>query len=195
MLIIAITGKIGSGKSLIGKYLEKKGAYYINMDYISKKVRQDVQILKKIRKYIGSSVFTNNVLDTKKLKNLIFNDIKQRLKLNAIMWPLLKKELINEIKAHKNFNIIVVEAAVLLQAGWNKYVDKIIYIHSDWEKRVRRVINRDNLSITEIKNISQQQDNYETFQNLINYRVINNKTKEYLYKQIINIFNKEKWSF
>ncbi|WP_338981707.1 dephospho-CoA kinase [Spiroplasma endosymbiont of Eupeodes luniger] len=194
MLIIAITGKIGSGKSIVSKYLQKKGAYCIDMDILSQEIRTLPKVIKTIKKRFGSVAFTDNELDTKKLRAIIFNDPKERLKLNNIMWPLLKKSLQQQIKNHNDKTLIIVEAAVILQAKWNKLVNKIIFVNSDWETRVKRIIERDNLTVEEIMKISQQQDDYETYKDVIDYQIINNDSTKELYRQINEIFEKEQWN-
>ncbi|WP_342224373.1 dephospho-CoA kinase [Spiroplasma endosymbiont of Asaphidion curtum] len=194
MLIIAITGKIGSGKSIVSKYLQKKGAYCIDMDILSQEIRILPKVIKAIKKRFGSAAFTGNELDTKKLRTIIFNDAKERLKLNNIMWPLLKKSLQQQIKNHSDKTLIIVEAAVILQAKWSKLVNKIIFVNSDWETRVKRIIDRDNLTVEEIINISQQQDDYETYKDIIDYQIINNDSKKELHRQVDEIFEKEQWN-
>lgn len=186
---IAITGKIGSGKSLLSQYLEKLGAHYINLDKIARIVQQDSIIINKIVKQFGV-----DYLDKTKLRNLIFNNPNSRNKLNKIMWPKIKKNMLSEIKKSKQ-NIIIIEGAVILQANWMKFFDEIIYINNSDANRFNYLVKRDNIKYEEFIAISNQQDSYEKYKNFITHIINNDNNINNLYKQIDMIIKKEKWKF
>lgn len=186
---IAITGKIGSGKSLLSQYLEKLGAHYINLDKLGQIIQKDSVIVNKIIKNFGA-----NYLDKTKLRNLIFNDPHSRKKLNKIMWPKIKKNMLSEFKKSKH-NIIIVEGAVILQANWAKFFDKIIYIINSDSDRFNYLMKRDNIKYEQFINISNQQDSYDEYKNIITHTINNNDNIKSFYKQMDMIIKKEKWKF
>lgn len=192
---IAITGKIGSGKSLVSKYLQQLGANYINLDTITKILHQKQEIVNKIVTTFGEQYLNNNKLINKpKLRQLIFHNSEAWKKLNQIMWPEIKN-IMKQKLANNSKKIIVVEGAVILQAQWAKYFDKIIYIKSNDKIRYERLINRDHITTDDFIAISKQQDSNIKYQKIIDDVIINNTTKVDVYEAINKIISKEKWKF
>lgn len=195
MLVIAITGIIGSGKTTASDYFQKKGAYYISLDQLSIKVRENPKIIKKLQQLFGFDIFNQNQLDTVKIKKVIFNNPEKRAQLNAIMWPKIKKALKQELKNQQEQPIIIVEGAAILEANWKRLINKFIYVTCDYKKCLQRVSARDNLEINTILNIINQQNSYEKYKDIIDYQLFNNGTKEELYSQIDTLIDKAKLPF
>lgn len=159
-LTIGITGSIGTGKSTVSAYLVSKGYKVIDADQISRDIY-----------YIGSEAYnelvsnfgkdildTNNNIDRKTLKKIVFSDIKKLDVLNKIVHPIIE----NEIEEKKQYylessKLLFIDAALLIEAGLNKKVDKIMLVTCNEDVQIERIVARDNVSIDTAKNIISSQ--------------------------------------
>ncbi|MCK4522852.1 dephospho-CoA kinase, partial [Candidatus Aerophobetes bacterium] len=124
--VIGLTGNIGCGKTTVAHMFEDLGVEVIEADRIGHQLLEKEKIKKRV-----VSIFTESVLNgkgnisRKKLRNLVFKDKKKLELLNSILHPLMVKEIKKKIRMSRS-NLIVVDAAVLLEAGWDSLVDKIL---------------------------------------------------------------------
>lgn len=128
--IIGLVGGIASGKSVMSKYFEEFGATVINCDRLAHKLYEPGtechQIL--IDHFGRDIVNKDKSINRKALGAIVFADKAKLEELNGIVWPRLLlsvKELINEAGKAKPNAIVIIEAAVLLQANWQKEVHEI----------------------------------------------------------------------
>ena len=142
--IIGLTGGIGSGKTMIAKYIKSLGIPVYIADDEAKKIMKSNEVLKEIRKEFGNIIFDEEKLDNVKLAQLVFNNPAKLEKLNAIVHPLVKKHFDKWLLKHKDFPLIVKEAAILFESGSYQYCDFIITVTAPLETRIQRVLKRDN---------------------------------------------------
>ncbi len=152
-LIIGITGGIGSGKSTVTEYYKSLGYFVLKADDIAKQVMvEDNEIIKNIKKEFGENSYIDGKLNTKYLAEKAFSHTAKVAKLNKIVHPKTIAKIKEEAKKlFKKKNIVIVEAAILFEAHWEDIFDYIILITSDENKRITRVLERDHVSIQEIK--------------------------------------------
>lgn len=161
-MIIGITGPIGSGKSLIASELALLGAYLIDMDVVARElVEPGMPALGEIRDEFGPDyILGQGALNRRALGRLVFSRPEALRRLNGIMFPKLMeaaKERLNEVSGQHD--LVVVDAAVLYQAGLDKLVDKVIAVTAEEEVRTARIMKRDKLSYEEaLERISGQGD-------------------------------------
>ncbi|OGC77487.1 MAG: dephospho-CoA kinase [candidate division Zixibacteria bacterium RBG_16_40_9] len=145
MLIVGITGGIASGKTEVAKVFQKKGAIIISGDEIGKKVvERNPMVLKKIVKAFGKGILNSNgKLNRKKLGEVAFASERNKDKLNRIVHPYLLRELKHEItkfpKTRNKKQILVVDAALIVEWKLYKNLDKLILVTSPKEKRLARL--------------------------------------------------------
>ena len=145
MLIVGITGGIASGKTEVAKVFQKKGAIIISGDEIGKKVvERNPMVLKKIVKAVGKGILNSNgKLNRKKLGEVAFASERNKDKLNRIVHPYLLRELKHEItkfpKTRNKKQILVVDAALIVEWKLYKNLDKLILVTSPKEKRLARL--------------------------------------------------------
>ena len=151
-MIYGITGIFGSGKSTVAKLF--KSYRIINADKIGHNLLDKKQIKDKIIKKFSISILTKNKIDRKKLKNIVFYNHKELIKLNKIIHPYLIKEIKDQIKKQKK---AVVDAALLIELKLHKYVDKVIVVKINKEKAIKRVLNKKKYNKKEINNIFKSQ--------------------------------------
>ena len=139
---VAVTGGIGSGKSVFSDALKEKGFPVILADDIAKEILQNDPLVKKlIIKEFGKEAFPNNNLDRKYLAEKVFPDPGKVIIMNSIVHPptiqklnsLMKSELLKQ-------NIVFVEAALIYESELEDLFDFIILITADEETRMKRKI-------------------------------------------------------
>ncbi len=149
MLKLGLTGGIGSGKSTVAKIFESLGIPVFYADDEAKKFLIDIRIKNKLRAIFGSNIFdSNNNVNKAALAQIVFSDSSQLQLLNTLIHPLLLREFANwaKIKEKQNYPYVVIEAAILFEAHFNKDVDKTLSIIADTEDRIKRVIKRDSVN-------------------------------------------------
>jgi len=155
MRIIGLTGNIASGKSKISEYLKTKGFKIIDADLIGKTILEDEFIKNRLVRVFGTEIMNKDgSIDRKKLGTIAFSSKENLEKLNRITLPLLSKKIkkrINEYKRKKT-KLIVLDAAILIEAKWNKIVDEVWVVYTNPEVQLDRLIKRENYSIEEAKN-------------------------------------------
>lgn len=127
--IIGLVGSIASGKSVMSKRLEKFGAKIIDCDKLAHELYEpDEECYEEIITCFGKDILIDGRIDRKKLGAIVFGDTKKLEKLNEIVWPsLLKliKRRIQKIYEKEMCPVVVLEAAVLLKAGWENECHEI----------------------------------------------------------------------
>jgi dephospho-CoA kinase len=143
---VAVVGGIGAGKSTVAKRLAELGASVIDGDAIGHQALTVPKIHNAIVAEFGSNIINSQGnIDRKKLSSIVFADPEALKRLQAIMYPYMKASFqrqIDEAEKSGETPLIVVDAAVLLESGWNDLVDEIIYVHADPERRAQRVAAR-----------------------------------------------------
>ncbi|KAK3909819.1 Bifunctional coenzyme A synthase [Frankliniella fusca] len=148
--IIGLTGGIASGKSSVARRLEEMGAGLVDCDSLAHTLyRRGEPLQDKLVEYFGSTILdAEGEVDRKVLGSLVFGAKEKLTALNNMVWPALWERTKLEIsKLHSSGkNIIVVEAAVLRQAGWQQHCHEIWVSIIPPEEAVRRLKDRNNLS-------------------------------------------------
>ena len=143
MILVGLTGGIGSGKSTVINYFKELGITCYQADDEAKKLmNSDKGLIKKIKNSFGDSIYINSKLDRKKLSTIVFTD-KQKLELlNSIVHPYVNRHFENYRKGLEDIYIIK-EVAIIFEIGTQNKFDKIILVRAPKEDRVKRIINRD----------------------------------------------------
>ena len=153
--VIGLTGGIASGKSSIAKRLEKLGAEIVNADIVGHSVYEPgTKAYYEIIASFGDNILNSNgSINRKCLGSIVFSDNEKLQLLNAIVWPRIMeriKELVSEL-ATKGAQICVVEAALLLEAGWDEVVNEIWVSVIPEGEAIKRMKDRNGLSEEEAK--------------------------------------------
>lgn len=147
-ILVGITGGIGSGKSLVSIFFEKKGFTVLKSDLIAKDLMtNDLKIKQRIIKSFGDNSYRNGKLDTKFLSENVFCSQEKVSIINSIVHPavLKKNKQIAKNEFEKN-NIVFVESALIYEAHIENEFDYIILIYSEEEIRISRAIKRDRIT-------------------------------------------------
>ncbi len=151
MIIVGITGGIGSGKTTVAKMFEALGVpvYYAD-DEAKKLTNTSVAIRESLVLLLGEETYINGILNRKFLANKIFNDKILLEKVNAIIHPRVAEHFQGWI-ATQDYQYILKEAAILYESGGYKQCDKVILVTAPKESRILRVMERDNVSKEEVE--------------------------------------------
>jgi len=166
MLKIGLTGGIGTGKSSVTEAFQSLGAAVINADllghdaYLPGTIGFEEVVTEFGQEIVGS----DGQIDRKKLGPIVFSDSAKMDRLNEIMHPLIR-DLIDErlvsLESTQN-KVAVVEAAILIEAGWKSLFDEIWVVISDREEVINRLRVRNGLSREDaLKRIDSQMSNNE----------------------------------
>ncbi len=169
MRIIGLTGNIASGKSVIAYFLKNLGAEVIDMDKVGKQIQENNyrSVIKKIEKKFGDDIIKNEKINRKRLGVVVFSDKKALTTLNSIMIPLMTEKLLQIIDENrkKDVKVLVVDAAILFEANWDKLADETWVVYVPREIQIKRLIKRERMSKEEaIMRIDSQEDICEKMQ-------------------------------
>src|SRR5690606_7651236 len=113
-------------------------------------------ILSRIRKDFGDGVFTGDTLDRAKLAGIVFSDAAALQRLNEIVHPAVAQDFARWL-SEQQAPFVVREAAILFESGSYKDCDKIITVTAPESVRIARVVNRDNVSESEVRSRMERQ--------------------------------------
>ncbi len=155
MLVIGLTGGIGTGKSQVASILGELGAVIINADLVGHEAYQPhTETWRKIVEAFGEEVLApGGAVDRKKLGAIVFSDPEALRRLNAIVHPRMYemlRERIEECRAQGR-GVVVVEAAILLEANWTPLVNEVWVVTAPEEQVVQRTQSRSNLDAEAIR--------------------------------------------
>lgn len=157
---IAVTGGIGSGKSVALAYIRTLGYPTYSCDEIYKEVILSNVYTQQI-KALFPSVVDKDGINRKKLSAIVFQDEAKRQALNAIAHPMIMEKLLKEMEGEKG-RLVFAEVPLLFEGNYEKFFDEIIVIKRDAEKRISGVRLRDGISENEILARINAQLDYES---------------------------------
>ena len=148
--LIAITGGIGSGKSVVSRVLRAMGYPVYDCDSQAKAIMDaDAEIHRRLCSEIDAAVVTDGVIDRKRLAEIVFNDKAKLAVLNAIVHSAVKAHLAGWADAQPG--VAFVETAILFESGLNASVDAEWRVESPLELRIERTMKRNNLTRQQVE--------------------------------------------
>jgi len=190
-MVIGITGGIGSGKSLVARAmcdLDKSIVYYHADEQAKILMNTSFVVKNQLISVFGENSYLENQLNRKYISSLVFNQPKLLQRLHEIVHPVLKNHFIQFIKSQKKNTLILFENAILFEAGSDSICDVIITVNAPLNRRINRVIKRDNTTEQDVKNrINNQWPDIK--RNLLSNYIINNIEKSETLLKIKKIYN------
>lgn len=149
---IGITGNIGSGKTTVCSIFETLGIPIYYADTEAKKLMTDDALVREqIKLLFGVQAYTKEGdLDRKYIGDIVFNNPQMLTRLNYIVHPAVKRHSAAWAKAQKKVPYTLKEAALLIESGNHKAVDKIIVVTAPLALRINRVMARDEATKEEV---------------------------------------------
>lgn len=149
-MVAGLTGGIACGKSLVSAELKRLGAHIVDADLISRELMEKgTDVYDGVVREFGQSILRpDGSIDRKALGAIVFSDREKLLRLNALTHPAIIKaasEEVERIRKDSPDTVIVVDAALLIEAGMHRAVDRVIVVYADEEKQMERMKKRDGL--------------------------------------------------
>lgn len=150
MLKVGLTGSIAVGKSHVLRMFAELGCHVIDADRIARDVvAPETEGLQSVVAAFGDVLNVDGTLDRAKLGQIVFADETKRHQLNSILHPLIiaaQDEQIREIESRDPDGIVIIDAALMIESGGYKRLDKLIVVHCEPEIEIERLMKRDGLS-------------------------------------------------
>lgn len=193
-MIIGITGSIATGKSTVIKYLISKDYIVIDSDEIVHYLLTLDEVLQEISTAFKENLVHNEVLDRKKLGEIIFNNKEKRIKLNKIMHPRVIS-IIQALTASykgKGDNLIFVDIPLLYEEKLEYLVDKIIVVYISLGLQIKRLMERDKIDKVYARKKISAGMNIEEKKQKADYLINNSFSYTNTYKEIEEILRRIK---
>ena len=195
MLLVGLTGGIATGKSLVSEILRGLGTYIIDADKIAREVVEPQKpAWLEIVEFFGKDIINKDrTINRKRLGEIVFNDPLKKRKLEEIVHPRVIEEenrMLKEYLKIKPDGIVIIDAALLIEAGSHKRVDKLIVVYADKETQTKRLMERDGLSRTDAEKRIASQMPLDEKVKMADFVIDNSKGIEGTQRQTIDIFNK-----
>jgi len=151
MILIGITGVIGSGKTTVSSMLAKHGYKVIDLDKIAKQSLDKREIKEKIAKMFGCDVLKEGRLDIEMLRNMVFKDERNVEKLESIVHPEIAQKTKMQIERFKHMGekALIIDGPLIFEKGMYKELDKNVVVSTSrdmiYERLKRRGMDREDI--------------------------------------------------
>lgn len=143
MSVIALTGGIGSGKSLVANYLFSLGAEVIDADQLARQaIERGSEGFDQVLSEFGDSILKDGDIDRRALGEIVFSDPTKRKALEAIVHPKVQQALAEARKSLTENQILIYEIPLLVETNAKSKFDKVITVEAPLELRIKRLKKR-----------------------------------------------------
>ena len=190
MIILGITGGIGSGKTTVTNILHLLDIPVYIADIESKRITDtSPTVREKLIKLFGRELYHENKLNKPLLASLIFGNEENLTKVNAIIHPEVRNDFDEWVKKNKDKKVVAIESAIMFESGFYKFVDKKITVYTPLEMRIERAMKRDNTPKDKILSRINSQMPDEEKKELSDFVIVNDN-KHSLIGQTISLLDK-----
>ncbi len=178
--IIGLTGGIGSGKTSVAKFLEKKGfPVYYSDDQAKNIVNIDSELKQKIISLLGEEAYLEGKYNRKYVAEKVFNDGELLEQLNHLIHPAVRLDFEKWVEAQTS-EFVFKETALLFELKLNGQCYKSLLVTADDNLRIKRTMDRDNKTYREIEAIMQKQMPEKDKMKLADFIIYNNSDRDNL---------------
>lgn len=187
-IIVGLTGPTGAGKSSVTQIAEKKGIKVIDCDlYASKATEKGSEGLSALVKAFGKEILNiDGELNRKALARIAFSSYDKTQLLNKTILPFIKELVLAEIDTDK----VLLDAPTLFESGMDKICSKTVAVLADKDKRLKRITERDSISVGDATIRINGGKNDEFFKNNADYVIYNNEDEETFLREISLLLDK-----
>lgn len=184
MLLVALTGGIGSGKSLAGEFFEELGAIVVDSDQLARDViERGTPGFDELLAEFGDGILTDGLVDRKKLGEIVFADPEKRKKLESITHPRIREALDEVTKSAPAHSVVINQIPLLAETGGKDRFDLVIAVTTSLELRKERLVKRGLASYEIEKRIAAQATDAER-EAIADFIITNNSDKDSLLRQV-----------
>lgn len=151
MMVIGLTGGIGSGKTTVGRFFTELGVPVYNSDGEAKRLMEEsAELREAIKALLGEQAYQGNKPDRPFIASRVFGNPDLLARLNAIIHPVVRADF-KSWAGRQRFPYVIQEAAILFENGSYTKFDKIILVCAPREERIKRIKERDGSKREEIE--------------------------------------------
>ena len=184
MLIVALTGGIGSGKSTVGQMFAQLGAIVIDSDQLARDVLERGSIgFDEVVTMFGDEVLKNGEIDRQLLASIVFKDPKKRSDLEQVIHPLIRKAFAEVVARSAANSIVINQIPLLVESNHDYKFDHVITISVTEAIRTQRLLKR-GLTADQIKQRMQAQATDRMRESIADSVIINETDEQNLSDQV-----------
>jgi dephospho-CoA kinase len=194
--VVGIIGGIGSGKSTVARQFQSLGASLVEADEVGHEVLRLSEVKQEARERWGEGVFgPDGEIDRQRLAEIVFEPSpsgkRERESLERLVHPLIGRRLRRRIEALRKdprVGVIVVDAAVLLEAGWHDAVDVLVFVEAPRADRLARVREARHWDSNQLKSRELAQKPLSWKRQRADYVIGNSGSREQTLQQVERIY-------
>ena len=188
MLIVALTGGIGAGKSLAAQYFSDLGARVVDADQLARvAIERGSEGFDEVILRFGEKIMRDGDIDRKALAEIIFSDPQAKEDLEAIIHPRVRELFAEVVSDLQPGEVLIYEIPLLAESGSAKNFDLVITVEADLELRKERLRKR-GMFISEIERRIAAQATREARQALADFVIINDGDEDQLLRAVENLW-------
>jgi dephospho-CoA kinase len=193
MIVIGITGIIGSGKTTASNILKKKGITVIDLDILAKKAITLKEVQEEITNRLGKEYVKDGTLVVDKLKKVVFMNKEKLRVLESIIHPRVSEELWKEIteKREEGASLVVVDAPLLYETDLYKSLDRIVVVSTE-EGKIKERLRTRGLSDDDMNMRISNQIPLKEKEQRADFVIFNNRTKRDLEQEVEGLLRRIK---
>jgi dephospho-CoA kinase len=197
MLVVGLTGGVASGKTTVSQILRQEGGILIDADQIARELVQPrTPTWSELIRVFGKEILeADESINRKKLAAMVFSNHQKRRLLEEIMHPQIRNEIdrrVEEIRKKDPEAVVVVDAALLVETGAYRRMDKLIVVTATEAQQIERLRKRTGAAQEEAKGIISSQMALEAKVNVADFIIRNEGTLEETSKKAKEIFQELK---
>jgi dephospho-CoA kinase len=190
MIVVGLTGNYGMGKSTVAKMFGRRGAVILDTDEIVADLLNGASVIQEIREALGDGVVEHGVLSKETVARLVFDDPSMRIRLENILHPRVfarVDQALSELRSRPGPVIVVVEAPVLFERGYQNRFDKIVTVYTAEETAVSRLRDKgvpEDMALRRLKS----QFGIDRKRGGSDYVIDNGRERDYTEKQVGEVY-------
>ena len=188
MKVVALTGGIGAGKSLVANYLFTLGADVLDADQLARiAIERGSEGFDEVLAAFGDSILKDGDIDRRVLGEIVFSDTSKRKLLEGIIHPRVQQALADARKSLSEDQILIYEIPLLVETDAAGKFDSIITVEAPLEQRIERLKSR-GLFISEIEKRIASQTTPDERKAIANYVIENDGNEEELLRKVESLW-------
>jgi len=188
MLVVALTGGIGSGKSTVGQIFAQLGAIVVDSDQLARDVleRGSIGFNEVVAKF-GDEILKNGEIDRQLLASIVFKDPTKRSELEQITHPLIRKAFAEVIARSTSNSIVINQIPLLVESNHDYKFDHVITVSASEDIRAQRLLKR-GLTGVQIRERMQAQATDQMREGIADSVIVNEKSEQEVTDQVEKIW-------
>ncbi len=188
MLVVGLTGGIGSGKSLAAQFFAELGALVIDADQLARDaIERGSEGFDELIATFGDSVLNNGLVDRRALGELVFRDSEAKKKLEGIIHPIVRREFEEAVQSLEKDEVLIYEIPLLFETKAMDRFDYIVTVEADMQLRKDRLLKK-GLRISEIESRIAAQATREERTSIADQVFENNGSEDELLRSVENLW-------